>query len=168
MPALEFVNGWKEIAKYLGKGVRTVQRYELEMGLPIHRPRGEASSTVIASKAELDDWVLAGPTRAQSGPTVRVSERATKVAAKFLLVDSEIALTFSGIALGTSNEEKRRRTRRTARTAYDTIMRLRKVVNLSNAEQDKLDANLQRLRSELKRLDQDFGSLRYASDRPVA
>ena len=31
------LNGWKEIAVFLGKGVRTVQRWERDHGLPIHR-----------------------------------------------------------------------------------------------------------------------------------
>jgi hypothetical protein len=31
------LNGWNEIATFLGKGVRTVQRWEREYGLPIHR-----------------------------------------------------------------------------------------------------------------------------------
>ena len=36
-------SGWKEIANYMGKGVRTVQRYERDMQLPIHRPGGRSS-----------------------------------------------------------------------------------------------------------------------------
>lgn len=35
---IEILSGWKEIANYLRKGVRTVQRYERELGLPIRRP----------------------------------------------------------------------------------------------------------------------------------
>ena len=31
---LEIFSGWKDIANYLGKGVRTIQRYERELGLP--------------------------------------------------------------------------------------------------------------------------------------
>jgi hypothetical protein len=57
------VAGWKEIARYLGKGVRTVQRYEREMGLPIRRPAGRSRAAVIATKAELDAWVAASPVR---------------------------------------------------------------------------------------------------------
>jgi hypothetical protein len=30
------LNGWKEIAAYVGKGVRTVQRWEKAHGLPVH------------------------------------------------------------------------------------------------------------------------------------
>jgi hypothetical protein len=31
------LNGWKEIAAYLGRSVRTVQRWEKDFGLPVRR-----------------------------------------------------------------------------------------------------------------------------------
>src|SRR5215467_7008372 len=52
-----FISGWKDIATYLNKGVRTVQRYEREIGLPIHRPSAKFPGSVIATKTELDNWV---------------------------------------------------------------------------------------------------------------
>src|ERR1700741_3947215 len=57
------LSGWKEIACYLGKGVRTVQRYEVELGLPVRRPAGKSCGSVVATKAELDAWVSASPIR---------------------------------------------------------------------------------------------------------
>ena len=57
------LNSWKEIANYLGKGIRTVQRYELELRLPIRRPAGKPRASVIATTAELDAWVKASPLR---------------------------------------------------------------------------------------------------------
>lgn len=60
----EFLSGWKEIANYLGKGVRTVQRYERELGLPVRRPAGRSTGSVLATNAELDGWVKASPIRA--------------------------------------------------------------------------------------------------------
>src|SRR5215469_18199993 len=62
---LEILSGWKEIANHLGKGVRTVQRYERKLGLPIRRPSGKSIGSVIATVAELDAWVTASPIRAQ-------------------------------------------------------------------------------------------------------
>jgi len=59
----QFLSGWKEIAAYLGKGVRTTQRYERELGLPVRRPAGKPWGSVIATKAELDGWVKASPIR---------------------------------------------------------------------------------------------------------
>jgi hypothetical protein len=56
------VSGWKDSANYLGKAVRTVQRYEYELGLPVHRPAGKLRGSVIAAKSDLDAWVAARPT----------------------------------------------------------------------------------------------------------
>lgn len=55
------LSGWKEIASYLGKGVRTVQRYENHLGLPVRRPSRKMRAAVIATKADLDRWVAAHP-----------------------------------------------------------------------------------------------------------
>jgi hypothetical protein len=60
---LEIISGWKDIANYLQKGVRTVQRYEREIGLPVRRPAGRSTGSVMATKAELDGWVAASPIR---------------------------------------------------------------------------------------------------------
>ncbi len=57
------LNSWKEIAAYLGRGVRTVQRYERDLGLPVRRPQGKSHSAVIALTAELDEWLRIAPTR---------------------------------------------------------------------------------------------------------
>jgi hypothetical protein len=57
------LSGWKDIANYLGKGVRTVQRYEADLGLPVRRPAGRVRGSVVATKLELDAWVAASPVR---------------------------------------------------------------------------------------------------------
>jgi hypothetical protein len=53
----DVLNSWKEIASYLGRGVRTAQRWEAELRLPVHRPRQRKRSAVTALKSELDQWV---------------------------------------------------------------------------------------------------------------
>src|SRR5215475_3241552 len=58
---LEVLNSWKEVAVYLGRGVRTVQRWEMELGLPVRRPRGKSRSAIIALKPELDLWLTRTP-----------------------------------------------------------------------------------------------------------
>lgn len=60
---LQFLSGWKDIATYLDKGVRTVQRYEREFGLPVRRPAGRDRGSVVATKTEMDAWVAASPIR---------------------------------------------------------------------------------------------------------
>lgn len=51
------LNSWKEIAVYLGRGVRTAQRWQMELRLPIHRVRQTPRSPVFAYTAELDEWL---------------------------------------------------------------------------------------------------------------
>ena len=50
----ERFDSWKEIALYLNKDVRTVQRWE-KKGLPIHRQR--QTGAIFAFKAEIDIWM---------------------------------------------------------------------------------------------------------------
>ncbi len=59
------LNSWKEIASYLGRGVRTVQRYERDLALPVRRPRGTSRSAVIALKEDLDAWLRKAPATEQ-------------------------------------------------------------------------------------------------------
>jgi len=53
----DVLNSWKEVASYLGRGVRTVQRWEQELSLPVRRPRGKSRSAIIAFRSELDEWL---------------------------------------------------------------------------------------------------------------
>ena len=50
------LDSWKAIASYLGRGVRTVQRWEREEGLPVHRLAHEKRGTVYADRGEVDAW----------------------------------------------------------------------------------------------------------------
>lgn len=56
IPSEEHLESWKEIAAYLGKGVRTVVRWEKTEGLPVHRHLHEKRSSVFAYKSEIDIW----------------------------------------------------------------------------------------------------------------
>lgn len=51
------LTSWKDIAQYMGKGVRTVQRWEADFGLPVHRPAGSPRHVVVALPVEIDDWI---------------------------------------------------------------------------------------------------------------
>ncbi|MGB0081045.1 MAG: hypothetical protein WBP90_05905 [Terracidiphilus sp.] len=48
---------WKEIAAYLGKVERTVKRWDVDRGLPIHRVPGGGRASVYAYTSELDEWL---------------------------------------------------------------------------------------------------------------
>jgi CheY-like chemotaxis protein len=50
------LNSWKEIAEFVGRTERTVQRWEKLYGLPVHRPAGRERSAVIALASEIEAW----------------------------------------------------------------------------------------------------------------
>lgn len=50
------LESWKEIAQHLNRTVRTVQRWEQEQGLPVHRLPHNKLASVFAYVEELDAW----------------------------------------------------------------------------------------------------------------
>src|SRR5437763_14424187 len=50
------LDSWKEVAAYLNRDVRTVQRWEKKEGLPVRRHLHEKLGTIYAYKSELDAW----------------------------------------------------------------------------------------------------------------
>ena len=57
LPPGERLDSWKEIAAYLGRDVRTVQRWERTEGLPIKRHVHQSQYTVYAFRTEIDVWM---------------------------------------------------------------------------------------------------------------
>jgi TolB-like protein/Flp pilus assembly protein TadD len=78
--AADRLDSWKEIAGYLRRGARTLQRWEREQGLPVHRLRHEQGSTVYAYRSELDAWM------ARQGPEVDAPPAAGEEAAPSIAV----------------------------------------------------------------------------------
>ena len=85
------LDSWKEIAAFLGRGVRTVQRWEREEGLPVHRLAHDKRGSVYARREELAAWwdsrrlTLASQpsdeTTTDDSPTAPHLERATRTSA---------------------------------------------------------------------------------------
>ncbi len=50
------LDSWKEIALRLGRSVRTVQRWEKEEGLPVHRLTHQHRGSIFAFRDEVDAW----------------------------------------------------------------------------------------------------------------
>lgn len=67
--ASNLLTSWKGIALYMGKGVRTVQRWEKDFGLPVRRPNGSDKKAVLARTSDIDAWVaLRCSTRVEARP----------------------------------------------------------------------------------------------------
>src|ERR1700722_8766977 len=53
----QILNGWKEISNHIERGVRTAQRWESLLGMPVHRPALKDRSAVVAFSDELEGWL---------------------------------------------------------------------------------------------------------------
>jgi hypothetical protein len=65
------MDGWKAIARYLGRDRTTAMRWVATRGLPVHRLPGGERSSVYAITAELDAWMLGNPDRPDAGGPAR-------------------------------------------------------------------------------------------------
>jgi hypothetical protein len=55
------LNGWKQISRHIDRGVRTAQRWEALLGMPVHRPALKDKSAVVAFSDELESWLSRTP-----------------------------------------------------------------------------------------------------------
>jgi hypothetical protein len=81
-PMSDCLNGWDEIASYLGESRRTAQRAEKKRGLPIHRPPDAGRrAPVHAFKSEIDKWQPATGSSALRGDPQLAEQILREVAA---------------------------------------------------------------------------------------
>ena len=104
----KMLSSWKEIAHFFGKGVRTVQRWEKTLDLPIRRPPGAPSNVVLARTSDLEAWMHRGPGQA----AVQADENAEavgtpEVEALLTELETEIrrVVTINGQSLPVRNAE---------------------------------------------------------------
>lgn len=83
------LNTWKEIAVHLSRGVRTVQRWEINYRLPVHRPNEDAG-TVYAFADEIDAWLTR--TKPRGRPYVRPSVIVLDAMTPMALSDLKLAI----------------------------------------------------------------------------
>lgn len=110
--SIEHVSGdrlesWKEIAAYLRRDVKTVQRWEKREGMPVHRHVHDKMGSVYAFRSKLDEWAqnrrltipAEGPAaQANAEPSPR-SAGPPKSKSKLLFA---VAATMVGVAVAAS------------------------------------------------------------------
>ena len=71
--AQDRLESWKEIAAFLGRDVRTAQRWEKGEGLPVHRHLHDKQGSVYAFKGEIEAWrkIAASPPPTATGTGMR-------------------------------------------------------------------------------------------------
>jgi adenylate cyclase len=116
------LRGWKQIAAYLHRDVRTVQRWERSEQLPVHRQLHLKLGTVHAVRAELDVWLANRTSPQADAPTPfrtrnprayelylkgrqlfhqfqrKSFERAREMFRRAIALDPEYALAHAGLA----------------------------------------------------------------------
>ena len=77
------LDSWKAIADYLGRDVRSVQRWESERGLPVHRIPGARGGGVFAYTAEIEAWLHPSTSEGQSSsePEIAAAVQSAKTPA---------------------------------------------------------------------------------------
>src|SRR5215472_7713067 len=97
VPAAEGrLDSWKEIAAYLRKGLRTVQRWERTEGLPVRR-LGQGS--VFAYKSELDAWWRTHSRTLAAEPETAISPALDQPRARRAFPKQVIAIALAGAAV---------------------------------------------------------------------
>lgn len=77
----QHLNGWKEIGAYLGRTARTAQRWEAQLGMPVHRPAKRKRTVVVGFPSDLDAWLARNRSRLESEESYDQPESATDLAA---------------------------------------------------------------------------------------
>jgi hypothetical protein len=175
------LDSWKEIASYMRRGVRTVQRWHEVLNLPVHHIASSPKSPVFAFRDELDRWVqqradllsngqqeLAEtqerPIEAQkelpSARQLRQKHRIHELLVEeteqnrftFMSIDLDAALTLAKIAAGASNSSKRKRNAANARRALVTVAELLTQSKLQVDAQNVIKVKIAEVRAVLKKI----------------
>lgn len=132
------LNSWKEIAAFFGRGVRTVQRWERELGLPVRRVRATDHSPVFAYRKEVQAWLNAKPELLSPTPAIQGGETPLRRSEIHGLAEQTMRRSQDLVRkLGSLLAEQRNRTAalaHTLRTTETGIRRRRKRSDKSGAE----------------------------------
>jgi tetratricopeptide (TPR) repeat protein len=120
---------WKEIAEYLRRTPKTCQRWERELGLPVHRLDGSPKASVFAYKEELDSWLNEKlHEKETAGETAsRVRPRGRRPLSIVLPVVLGLAATFA--AVWVLKKPAPRRPHRVRPEAYEVYRQGRQILN---------------------------------------
>jgi tetratricopeptide (TPR) repeat protein len=99
MEERERLESWKEISTYLERSIKTCQRWEIELGLPVHRLDGTPKARVFAYPNELDGWMAEKLSHIRERPEApstpgRSGKRALRIAAGAVVLLAAAAVPF--------------------------------------------------------------------------
>jgi len=167
----EILNSWKEIATYLDRVVRTLQRWAIDADLPIRRLGAGSRAPVFAFAHEMDQWLRKRRALKDDGRTPALQSKIQELRKKseqiintlqkngadFLFIDLEVANAMARSASNAGrNTEKRARNRKTARRAYNTLLHLSGRLKMSQEECSSVREQLGTLKRALEELGERF------------
>lgn len=97
MEQRRILESWKEISDYLNRSIKTCQRWEVELGLPILRFDGTPSARVFAYVDELDRWMAeklnSAEVKARESALIRRKKK------KLMLIAAGVIIIFAVVAV---------------------------------------------------------------------
>jgi hypothetical protein len=111
------LNGWKQISNHIDRGVRTAQRWEALLGMPVHRPALKDRSAVVAFSDELESWLCRTPPEVRN-ECVETDERLLRALDTMSTLVRQSCDLLSQVQM---LREKLRRSRKSRRVASRTI-----------------------------------------------
>ena len=90
----DVLDSWKEIARYLNRDIRTIQRWERTKGLPVHRLPGGEKPAVYALKTEVEAW------RLHKAGALGCLETAPRSRRRFLVLVQRLGASVRGMLSG--------------------------------------------------------------------
>jgi hypothetical protein len=123
------LSSWKEIAAYLDRGIRTVQRWEHDLELPVHRIGTGKRSPVFATVSELRFWLAT----TEAARKVKPQPRPVPVQAGRKPIEDSRRLLSSVHSLAHTIAETSVRQRKQAEELQARILQMRARMNGSNS-----------------------------------
>jgi len=155
------LNGWKQIADYLQCGVRTAQRWDRDLHLPVMRDRGGSRGAVFAYSENLNEWMRYRSASVTAEGTLKrssaVVETVLQAADDFLRLELETGRNFAKLASISKHDSDVARRRQAARRAYDTLLHyLAGKSSFSKSELRTFQEELREFKRELEQLGEVF------------
>jgi hypothetical protein len=116
----QILNGWKEISNYIRRSVRTVQRWEARLGLPVYRPALKDGSAVVAFSDDLDRWISRVSPDAGEEDTV-LNGIEEKDAGHLRMLDTISTMTLDTAELSSQMRLLQEQLRQSLRISHDRI-----------------------------------------------
>ena len=147
------LNSWKDIAKYLNCGLRTAQRWEADLKMPVTRVRPGKRGPVLSDTDHLDRWIRTRGANIAANELPALRQRTIEEGQRLFRTELNIAAQMAQLSVSSLNPDMAERRRRAARRACESVEKhllanrtfTREDLNLFQTKLQNLKAHLQRM-----------------------